>query len=155
MSGMAISIVAYAQVNVAQVVQQRQELMEDQGRALFRQVNPMMRADDRQPWNQQTVVRVMTLVRDNAARIPALFPEGSGPQAGIETLALPTIWQRRAAFDDAARTLGERAGELLRLAQANDEAGFRREWATFVNETCIACHRQFGAPGVPGVPRQQ
>lgn len=148
----AAAIVAEAQGNVAQIVQQRQQLMDENGRALFREVNPMMRAANQEPWNQQTAVRVMTLVRVNAPRIPALFPEGSGPQAGIETRALPAIWQRKPAFDEGSRVLGERASAMLALAQANDEAGFRREWSSFIGEACLACHRQFGASGVPGVP---
>lgn len=148
------AVVAGAQTNVAQVVQQRQELMEQMLRANSRQIIPMMRAENREPWNAQTAVQVMTLLRDNAARIATLFPEGSGPQAGIETRALPTIWQRKAEFDGAARTLSTRASQMLALAQANDEAGFRQGWTTFFAEGCVACHRPFAGPGVPGNPRQ-
>lgn len=148
------AIVAEAQTNVAQVVQQRQELMEQMLRANSRQIIPMMRAENREPWNAQTAVQVMTLVRDNSARISALFPEGSGPQAGIETRVLPTIWQRRADFDAAAQNLSTRVGQLLAFAQANDEAGFRQAYTTLWTEGCVPCHRAFAGPGVPGNPRQ-
>jgi len=150
----AAAIVAQAQGDIAQSVRARQALMEENTRLLSRVLGPMMRAENPTPWNQQTVVEAMTTIRDGAARVPALFPPGSGPEAGIETYALPSIWQRKPEFDAFAQALNARASALLALAQANNEAGFRQGFATFYRETCVACHVPFGAPGVPGVPRR-
>lgn len=149
----AVAIVAEAQGNFAQVIRERQDLMKENERALLRVIAPMMRSENQQPWNQETAVQAATIVRDGARRIPGLFPAGSGPETGIEMYALPAIWQRKPEFDAAAQLLGERASALLALAQANDQAGFRQAWPAFFRETCVACHRPFGAPGVPGVPR--
>jgi cytochrome c556 len=144
---------AQAQSDIAQAVRVRQELMEENGRIMGRVLTPMMRAENQQPWSQQTAVQAMTTIRDAAGRIPGLFPPGSGPQFGPDIYALPSIWERKAEFDAAAQRLGERAAALLALAEANNEAGFRQAFPTFFREACVSCHLQFGAPGVPGVPR--
>lgn len=136
------AIVAEAQTNVAQVVQARKDLMRANGRALA-SIQPMMRNE--QPWNAQTAAAAMTAVRDGARTVPSLFPAGSGPQAGIETRALPAIWEQRAAFEAQATAIANAADQLLTLAQANNEAGFRAGLSA-VGQVCGSCHTAFRAP---------
>jgi len=76
---------------------------------------------------------------------PALFPEGSGAGPGIETRALPAIWQNRQAFEAAAAGLNTAAGQLLQLAQANQEAAFRAAFPS-IGQACGTCHTPFRAP---------
>lgn len=78
----------------------------------------------------------------SARVIPGLFPEGT--QKGHDTKALPEIWSDRAGFEKAAATLGETAGKLVRLAEANDKAGFAAEY-TPLTQACASCHRKYRA----------
>jgi cytochrome c556 len=87
----------------------------------------------------------MTALRDAGPAIPGLFPQGTGPGPGVQTRALAAIWERRTDFDNSARNLGTVGGELLALAQANNEAGFRAAWGR-AGQACGACHTPFRAP---------
>ncbi len=137
-----VAIVAEAQTNVAQTVQARKDLMRGNGRSLA-SIQPMLRNE--QPWNAQTAAAAMTAVRDGARTIPSLFPPGSGAQAGIETRALPAIWDQRAAFEAQATAIATAADQLVTLAQANNEAGFRAGMGA-VTQVCGSCHTTFRAP---------
>jgi cytochrome c556 len=136
------AIIAEAQTNVAQVVAARKDLMRGQGRAVA-SLQPILRNE--QPWNQQAVVAAMTSLQQSSATIPSVFPEGSGAQAGVETRALPLIWQQRQAFEAQASALNTVAGQLLQLAQANQEAAFRAAFPG-VGQICGSCHTTFRAP---------
>lgn len=137
-----IAIVAEAQTNVAEVVQERKNIGRTNGRALAA-VQPILRNE--QPWNQQTAIQAAALLRDNGARLPAVFPQGSGQQPGIETRALPAIWERRADFEAMARRLQQAGEELLAAAQADNEQAFRAGFPA-VGPICNECHRMFRAP---------
>lgn len=141
-----VAAAAFAGVAIAQsqLIDARKQAMQGLGRAMAAVV-PMMRAENQQPWNQQAAVQSMTALRDTGPNIPGLFPQGSGPAAGVTTRALPAIWERRADFETAARNLGTVGGELLALAQANNEAGFRAAWGR-AGQACGACHTPFRAP---------
>ena len=136
------AIIAEAQTGAAQAVAARKDVMRAQGRAVA-SLQPILRNE--QPWNQQAAVAAMTTLQQTSAQIPALFPEGSGPQAGIETRALPAIWQNRQAFEAAASGLNTAATQLLQLAQANQEAAFRAAFPT-IGQACGTCHTPFRAP---------
>lgn len=136
------AIVAEAQTNVAQTVQARKDVMRGNGRALA-SIQPMLRNE--QPWNAQTAAAAMTSVRDGMRSLPSLFPAGSGAQAGIETRALPAIWDQRAAFEAQVASIVTAADQLVTLAQAGNEAGFRAGMGA-VTQVCGSCHTTFRAP---------
>jgi cytochrome c556 len=136
------AIIAEAQTGAAQAVTARKDLMRSQGRAVA-SLQPMLRNE--QPWNQQTAVAAMTTLQQTSQQIPSVFPEGSGAGPGIETRALPAIWQNRQAFEATAASLNTAATQLLQLAQANQEAAFRAAFPA-VGQACGACHTTFRAP---------
>jgi cytochrome c556 len=143
---LGVAAIAFAGVAIAQspLIDQRKQGMQGLGRSVAAVV-PMMRAENQQPWNAQAAAAAMTTVRDTAGRIPAWFPPGSGPAQGVQTRALPAIWENKPVFDTFARNLGTIAGELLASAQANNEAAFRSNWAR-LGQACGACHTPYRAP---------
>ena len=79
-----------------------------------------------------------------AAKIPAMFPAGTGPDVG-KTRAKAEIWSKRAEFDQkskdflvAARAIdaAARAGDLNKVMAVHDS----------VDRSCKACHDPFRAP---------
>src|SRR5437773_12216752 len=55
----------------------------------------------------------------NSEHIPMLFPEGSLTE---KSKAKPEIWQKRPAFESAAKTRGQWAVKLRHTAATNDAA---------------------------------
>jgi cytochrome c556 len=75
-----------------------------------------------------------------ARRLPAWFPPGSGPEAGVETSAKPEIWTNFADFRvKAAATTA--AVDRLVAAAGRADIGAVRDRFREVSETCNACHR--------------
>jgi cytochrome c556 len=73
-----------------------------------------------------------------------MFPRGSGPEAGVKTAALPAVWEKWAEFQAAAKAQSDAADNLLKLARANDEAGFKAGFAA-MGRSCGGCHEPFRA----------
>jgi cytochrome c556 len=70
------------------------------------------------------------------------FPQGSGPQPGVKTLALPTIWTQRTKFNAARVTFVNQAAALQKAIDGTDVAAMKVE-ARKLGATCKGCHDQF------------
>ena len=128
--------VAFAQSPGA-TIEQRKAAMKANGGAM-KALGPM--ANGSQPWNQATAIQALDTLSKNGTATPALFPQGSGPTAGVPTAALPAIWEKWAEFQAAAKAQTDAANTLLALARANDEAGFGA-----MGRSCGGCHEPFRA----------
>lgn len=120
-------------------IAQRQEVMKGNG-AGMRTLTPLVRGEA--PWNAQAAGQAAASIQAGAQRAKALFPAGSG--AG-QTAALPAIWERKAEFEAIFDRQIAAAGELVRLAAANNEAGFKAAFPA-LGQTCGACHTPFRRP---------
>lgn len=77
--------------------------------------------------------------------ITAMFPPGTekaGTEKAGDTKALPAIWSDKADFAAKAKSLEDAAGKLVKLADANDKAGFATQFKE-VGQACGACHKQY------------
>ena len=81
-------------------------------------------------------------IRGLAAKIPSLFPHGSGPEAGVETEARPIIWQQTPKFRQSASNLAGAARALGIAAGKNDLAATKAAAGSF-GQNCKACHDVF------------
>jgi len=79
----------------------------------------------------------------NAQHIPALFPSGSMTD---KSNAKPEIWEKRADFEAAAKTLQVKAEELRDAARAKDQAKVEALMKDFGRQTCVNCHNTFRKP---------
>lgn len=77
-------------------------------------------------------------------KISGWFPAGSGPESGVDTDALPYIWQARAKFDGIADELGPEAKNLAAALQTGELAGVRAQ-VKKLGGVCASCHRSFRA----------
>ena len=76
----------------------------------------------------------------SAPRIPALFPAGTGPEAGVKTGAKAEIWQKPDEFKKDAADMAA-AAHALNMAAQTDDAGAVKDAIGKLGETCKACHQ--------------
>jgi cytochrome c556 len=88
-------------------------------------------------------------IREGAARINGFapqvrdwFPAGSGPQDGVKTDALATIWEQPDAFQQAAARLADEAAAMNTAAEAGDLAAVRGA-VLGLGGACKNCHDRF------------
>ena len=72
------------------------------------------------------------------------FPQGTGPDQGIETEALPVIWERPDEFSALWQDYVT-AAENLSSAVASRDLDLVRQRTREVGESCSACHDVFRA----------
>jgi len=77
-----------------------------------------------------------------APQIPDWFPAGSGPDDGIRTDALPTVWTRPAEFKAAAARFLDESTRFHALAQGDDVKAIGAG-AQALGGACKGCHDKF------------
>jgi len=78
-----------------------------------------------------------------AANLEQLFPEGSGPDAGVETRALPAIWENWGEFEQVAMRFRDETAKLAEVAQNGDTAAIAQQVGVLGTQGCGACHDNF------------
>jgi cytochrome c556 len=78
-------------------------------------------------------------IADWERKIPSEFPPGSDTG---KTKAKPEIWQNFADFQSLAADTATQADKLVKLAQADDKAGFDAQYHTMA-AACGTCHRRY------------
>ena len=121
------------------VVVDRQRLMKLQG-ASMGDISAKMRAGN----VEAVAVNAETLAL-TARHVPALFPSGS---TSPTSRAKPEIWQRRAEFDNYAKSLETQATRVATLARAKDQPGTQAAIAEMGRTTCTGCHDAFRGPEI-------
>jgi cytochrome c556 len=79
-----------------------------------------------------------------SANLQQLFPEGTGKgAAGIETHALPVIWEQWDEFEQAAQNFEEESAKLAEVAAGGDMTAIAQQVGTFGRNACGGCHEDF------------
>jgi cytochrome c556 len=99
----------------------------------------VLKAD--QPNLAEAAEPVATL-KAEAARLPGLFPAGSGPESGQPTEALPAIWTNPTQFSAELRGFTT-AVAALDAARATGDVAATRAAADTLGKTCKSCHSKF------------
>ena len=81
-------------------------------------------------------------IADLSAKLPGMFPPGSGKESGTKTRALPAIWANKADFDMLAGNRGTASAKLVAALKANDAVGAKAAFAE-TGGACGACHRTY------------
>lgn len=82
------------------------------------------------------------VVPKEAAGMVDWFPEGTGPESGVKTEALPIIWEDKAGFNDKVAAMQDAAAKLNTIAQGGDVAAIAAAFQT-TGGTCKACHDKY------------
>ena len=95
----------------------------------------------------------MAVIQTNAVKMQAIaphieswFPQGSGPEAGVKTKALPAIWTQKAEFHKDAVSLAQ-AVDALVVASKTGNAAQVGAAAGAVGNGCKTCHTTFKQRG--------
>jgi cytochrome c556 len=75
---------------------------------------------------------------------PSWFPSGSGPKPGVETDALPHIWEDTAKFSALSSQLGVESSNFATAVASNDIAAVRTRFKVLA-DVCSGCHKSFRA----------
>jgi cytochrome c556 len=78
-----------------------------------------------------------------SANLQQLFPEGTDKAAGLETAALPVIWEKWSDFEQVAMRFQEETAKLAEVAQGGDAAAIGQQLGVVGKEGCGACHETF------------
>jgi cytochrome c556 len=135
--GYAVSQAQMAQVGSGDIVADRQRLMKLNG-ASARDMNDKLKAG-----NIEAIAVNAETIAINAQHIPMLFPPGSMTDKSNDK---PEIWEKKADFDAAAKTMQAKAEELRDAAKAKDQAKVEALMKDFGRTTCGACHTPFRKP---------
>ncbi len=77
-----------------------------------------------------------------ATSFPDLFPAGTGPDAVPKTEALPSIWEKPSAFQEAAVAFQRAAKAFEEAVASGDDATIRAAFGK-VGKSCGGCHDHF------------
>lgn len=80
-----------------------------------------------------------------ARELPKWFPKGTGPEAGVKTLAKPEIWAQPAEFQAAADKFPPEADKLVEIVATGDAAAIGAQLQA-TGKTCQGCHKPFRNP---------
>jgi cytochrome c556 len=80
-----------------------------------------------------------------STNLQQLFPEGTarGADIGVETRALPAIWEKWSEFEQVAMRFQEETAKLAEVAQSGDTAAIGQQVGVVGREGCGACHETF------------
>jgi cytochrome c556 len=82
------------------------------------------------------------IMADVAGKVRHAFPRGTGPEAGVETEALPVIWSKNREFTSRMNTLVNATRGLQKAAATGSAAKIKAAFPA-VGGSCKACHDTF------------
>lgn len=125
----------------AEIIKQRQETMKELGGHMKAIKAFAMEGQG----SAEDVARRAAEVEQIAAKIPSLFPEGTGMDEvkEPETGAKPEIWLDWENFEKAAVSLETEAGNLQKVASNSDESTIRQAFQSLGKNGCGNCHETF------------
>ena len=125
------------------VLEQRQDLMKNNG-AQSKAINDFIKEGKGTPAD---VEKAAAQIADNAKKIPALFPAGTGMAENPgKSYAKPELWQDKAKFDGFVKALGDGAMKLQAAAKTGDKAQIEAAAGDMGKQGCGGCHQAFRAP---------
>ncbi len=131
---------AAAQPDLARVVTERREGLRQVGQHM-----EAMAAIARAGGDPRPAVERVSFMQNWFTGFPNRFPEGTAQGApGIETRALPAIWQNRADFEALDRALLANLATLRGAAEAGNAQGFAQALQA-AGASCGNCHRPYRA----------
>jgi cytochrome c556 len=122
------------------IMHDRHEAMEGLGKAM----KALHRGLDATPPDVNSVRTQTAIMASTAAKVPGMFPAGTGPDIG-KTRAKPEIWKQQALFLKKSKDYVAASQALDAAARAGD---MNKTMALHedVDKACKACHDPFRAP---------
>ena len=124
--------------NVAEIIKTRQDTLEGYGEA-----NRTMQDELKKSQPDLQVIRTnLQTIMTHAQELPGWFPEGSGPESGIETDAKPEIWAQPDVFRERHQAFMAEAQKFSATVESGNVEAIRTALPTF-GQACRNCHMTF------------
>lgn len=134
----AASVELASGLTVKEQIEARQAQLKKMGKA-FKAISDQLKATSPDLTQIQTAAAI---VPKEAANMVDWFPEGTGPESGVKTEALPIIWEDKAGFNDKVAAMQDAAAKLETIARGGDVAAVAEAFQT-TGGTCKACHDKY------------
>ncbi|MBX6321743.1 MAG: cytochrome c [Rhodospirillaceae bacterium] len=135
----AATVAAGAADDPESVIKQRREFMKGNGGHMKAIYDALQAGTD-----LSGIPAEAKAIRDNAEKIPTLFPEGTGmDKFPGKTGAKPEIWAEWDKFTAAAKNLQSEADKFLLVAQSGDKDAIAQAFDAFGKNGCGGCHQTF------------
>ncbi|VWX61163.1 c-type cytochrome [Sphingorhabdus sp. 109] len=125
-------------LTVKEQIETRQAQLKKIGKA-FKTISDQLRASSP---DLAQIQAAAAAVPTEAANMIDWFPEGTGPDSGVETEALPIIWEDKDDFDSKVVAMQDAAAKLETAAQGGDVEAVAAAFKT-TGGTCKACHDKY------------
>jgi cytochrome c556 len=125
-------------LTVKQQIESRQSNLKDLA-ASFKKVNDQLKTDSPQLEEIRAAARTM---KGHAEEIANWFPASTGPESGVKTEALATIWSDSAGFSAAAARLRDETGRLSDISTTDNIEAMKSQ-AQATGAACKNCHDTF------------
>ena len=125
-------------MSVKEQIEARQAQLKKIGKA-FKTINDQLKAGTPDLAQIQAAAAV---VPKETAGMADWFPEGTGPDAGVKTEALPIIWESKADFNEKVAALQDAAAKLDTAAQGGNLTQIASAFQN-AGGTCKACHDKY------------
>ena len=139
LAAMLIAGAALAHKEATGIIAERMTAMKNMGREL-KAIGDMLAG--RAPFDGAAIVQHASALHDNCHRSTTLFPPGS---VDHHSKALPAIWERPEAFQEAMQGLHNATETFVATATLGDKpalvASFER-----IRKVCDGCHESFRSP---------
>ena len=135
-----IAVLAAGLASAQDIVQARQSGFKKMGAAM-KVIAEQLKSDAP---DLARITSAAQTVSAGAHEQPSWFPSGSGRESGVETDALPYIWQDTAKFSALSSQLGVESGNFATAVASNDIAAVRARFKILA-DVCSTCHKSFRA----------
>lgn len=125
-------------ITVKDQIEARQAHLKKMGKS-FKTISDQLKANSPDLTQIQTAAAV---VPKEAEGMADWFPEGTGPEAGIKTKALPIIWEKKEDFNDKVKAMQDAAAQLDTVAQAGDVTAIAAAFK-ITGGKCKDCHDKY------------
>lgn len=125
-------------MTVKEQIETRQAQLKKMGKA-FKAISDQLKADSP---DLAQIQAATAIVPKEATGMAEWFPEGTGPESGVKTEALPIIWEDKADFNDKVAAMQDAAAQLDTVAQGGDVAAIAAAFQT-TGGKCKDCHDKY------------
>lgn len=98
---------------------------------------------DEVSWDDELVGHAHA-IHEQSRNLLRLFPEGTAKgEVGVDTRAMPAIWERWADFEEAAQAFEQESAKLVEAAESGDQTAIAQQLAALGRQGCGNCHETF------------
>ncbi len=135
----ALSAAGLAAAAVTDTIAQRQHNMKEMGGAFKAIGEELKKSDPSIPTIQANAARMQAL----APNVESWFPQGSGPESGAKTHALPAVWSNRAEFHKDAVAFRQAVDALVVASKTGNVGQIGAAAGAVGKNGCKSCHETF------------